>query len=127
MQYIPSHKESNKKDYFNRAKTGWYKTYRLCDENKNRLTEIYENKPLELQNIAQDLGRNMHIIHDQEYKNSNTIKKLTHRINERIVDQICIAANLDKPIWQTKQELAKKKLENLHEQKELLEKHINKK
>lgn len=125
MQYIPSHKEANKKDYFNRAKTGWYKTYRLCDENKNRLTEIYENKPLELQNIAQDLGRNMHIIHDQEYKNSNTIKKLTHRINERIVDQICVAANLDKPIWQTKQELAKKKLENLHEQKELLEKHIN--
>ena len=89
------------------------------------MTEIYENKPLELQNIAQDLGRNMHIIHDQEYKNSNTIKKLTHRINERIVDQICVAANLEKPTWQTKQELAKKKLENLHEQKELLEKHIN--
>ena len=43
---------------------------------KIRLTEIYENKPLELQNIAQDLGRNMHIIHDQEYKNSNTYQKI---------------------------------------------------
>ncbi len=51
--------------------------------------------------------------------------KINHKINERIVDQICDAANLDKPHWQTKQELAKKKLENLHEQKELLEKHIN--
>ena len=64
----------------------------------------------------------MHLIHDQEYKNSNVMKKLTHRINERIVDQICVAANLDKPNWQTKEELYKKKLEQNLLQRELLEK-----
>ena len=41
------------------------------------------------------------------------------------MDQICIAANLEKPVWQTKEDLAKKKLEKIHEQKEFFEKHIN--
>lgn len=124
MQYIPSHKENNKKDYFGRARTGWYKTYRLSDENKNKLIDIYENEPFQLQSIAQDLGQNMHIIHDQEYKNSHAVKNLTNRINERVVDQICVAANLDKPKWQTKEELQKKKLESLHQQTDLLQKQI---
>ena len=122
MQYIPSSKENNKNDYFQRARTGWYKTYRQNDINKNKLIDIYENEPYTLQSIAQDLGQNMHLIHDQEYKNSNVMKKLTHRINERIVDQICVAANLDKPNWQTKEELYKKKLEQNLLQRELLEK-----
>jgi hypothetical protein len=122
MQYIPQHSQHCKKDYFNRARTGWYKTYRQNDIYKNILTDIYENQPFVLQSIAQDLGQNMHIIHDQEYKNNNVMKKLTHRINERIVDQICVSANLEKPTWQTKEELYKKKLEQNLQQRELLEK-----
>jgi hypothetical protein len=121
MQYIPNHYKNNKKDYFGRAKTGWYKTFRLCDENKNKLIDIYENQPLVLQSIAQDLGQNMHIIHDQEYRNTNSVKNLTHRINERVVDQICIAAKLEKPKWQTKEELKRQKLEQLHQQQIKLE------
>ena len=122
MQYVPLHSHNSKKEYFSRAKTGWYKTYRLNDISKNKLNDIYENQPKTFQEIAKNLGENMHIIVAREFKNTTAIKKLTFRINEAVVDQICIAANLDKPIWETQQELFKKKFEeNLRENAKLKE------
>ena len=109
--------ENNKQAYVTTSfeKERYFLTW-VKNRNKNRLTDIYENEALTLQSIAQNLGQNMHIIHDQEYRNTNAIKGLTHRINERVVDQICAAAKLEKPIWQTKEELKKKKLERLHQE-----------
>ena len=62
------------------------------------------------------------MIYQLEHKNTpKAVKRLTTRLNEATVDQICIAANLEKPVWETKQELIQKKLElNYKEKDELL-------
>lgn len=122
MQYVPKHSEHYKKDFFNRSRTAWYKTYRLNDINKNRLEDIYDNQPSVLQEIAKNIGENLYMIYQLEHKNTpKAVKRLTTRLNEATVDQICIAANLEKPVWETKQELIQKKLElNYKEKDELL-------
>lgn len=124
MQFVPKHKENYKEQFFKMSSTAWYKTFRINNVYQNRLEDIYNNQPLVLLEIAKNIGENIYLIYEMECKKTpKAVKRFASRIVDSTVDQICIAANLEKPEWETEQQLLQKKLErNLKEKENLITK-----
>lgn len=107
---------------WDRVKSAWTKAVRVSLENKKEMIKVFKEDGDKIKALIYHLGENVVEIVDAEAERTSS-KTLNTRVSERITDSICDFFGVQRGLWETDAQNARKQLEQLAQRQARLSVH----